>query len=191
MPNFDTEYTKPNPDTEHDTEHTNFLGIPVHGVIVRGNVPKDQRPLEDLAPLLQALLDDDTIVEFGWSQYTPYFNDGEPCVFGANGLWVRTVTDMAGSEEEEDEGVSERLGVEYGHPSLGEMNWEWRGAPGLRERVFVGYEGPDQARLERCLALNKAIESGNFDKVLLDVFGDHAEITVSRSGIQVEFYYHD
>lgn len=181
----------PNFDTEHDTEHTNFLGIPVHGDIVRGGEMKDQRPLEDLAPLFQALLNDDTIVEFGWAQSTPYFNDGEPCIFSADGLWVRTVTDTGSEEEDEDEPVSERLGVEYGHPSLGEMHWEWRGTYPNSERVFTRYEGPDQARLERCLALNKAIESGNFDKVLIEAFGDHAEITVSRSGIQIEFYHHD
>lgn len=25
-----------------------------------------------------------TLTSFGWRQYTPYFNDGEECVFGAN-----------------------------------------------------------------------------------------------------------
>jgi hypothetical protein len=24
----------------------------------------------------------------GWTQYTPYFNDGEPCVFSVNDLYV-------------------------------------------------------------------------------------------------------
>lgn len=28
------------------------------------------------------------IIKFGWTQYTPYFNDGDPCVFRYNGMYV-------------------------------------------------------------------------------------------------------
>jgi hypothetical protein len=167
---------------------TNFLGIPVNGDITRGSDRVEQKPIEELQPILQAVLNDPTVVEFGWRQYTPYFNDGEPCEFGVNGLWVRTETDRD-VEDQYD------LEVEYSHPSLGEMTGgEWVNdpdRPGRRKKVGDRYEGPDQARYERCHALDGAIQGGAFEHVLLNAFGDHANITVRRDGIEVEFYEHD
>lgn len=60
-----------------------------------------------------------------------------------------------------------------------------------RRYTRVGYEGPDEARFDRCMELNRALESGAFDNVLLEHFGDHAMITVRKDGIEVKFYDHD
>jgi hypothetical protein len=158
--------------------HVSFLGIPVEGQILRGHrVP--QRPLEELRPLLRALLDDEAVVEFGWRQYTPYFNDGEPCVFGVGEFWVRT--DVDGRRvDPEDLQVGEYVGP---HPSLGGRR-RVSGRPGP-------YQGRHEARYQRAYALARALEQGGFDDVLLEAFGDHAEVTVRREGIQVRFYEHE
>jgi hypothetical protein len=55
-------------------------------------------------------------------------------------------------------------------------------APSTRART--------KARYDRCREL-RPLEGGAFENVLLDAFGDHANITVRRDGIQVEFYDHD
>ena len=170
--------------------HTNFLGIPIDGKIQRSEGRAAQRPRSELEPLIRALVEDDTIVEFGWQQFTPYFNDGEPCVFNAYGLWVRTISDSKNEDEDEDE--DEDLSVEFAHhPSLGRIEWEYIGQWPDRERRIKTYEGPDLHRLERCIALDDAIQSGAFDDVLLDAFGDHADITIRRDGITIDFYSHD
>lgn len=164
---------------------TNFLGIPVQGDITRGSDRVEQKPIEELQPILQAVLDDPTIVEFGWRQYTPYFNDGEPCTFSAHGTWVRTDADKDADEDELEM---------WGHRTLGKVTTEWGAIdPATRRQVVVSetYEGPDRARYDRCKALESAVEGGHFEHVLLDAFGDHANITVRRDGIQVEFYDHD
>ena len=164
---------------------TNFLGIPVNGDITRGSDRVEQKPIEELQPILQAVLDDPTIVEFGWRQYTPYFNDGEPCTFSVHGTWVRTTDD-----EDADENELEM----WGHRSLGKVTTEWGDFDPTTKRRTVAsetYEGPDRARYDRCKALEKAVEGGHFEHVLLDAFGDHAEIKVRRAGIEVEFYDHD
>ncbi len=166
------------------TEHRNFLGLTVEGDITQGSTRVEQRPVEDLQPTLQAVLDDPTILEFGWRQYTPYFNDGEPCKFSIYGLWVRTNTD----EDTDD------LNLDSGHPSLGEEPYIEVADPsraGGRTWKKGPYQGPDQARYERCHALRRAIEGGEFENVLLAAFGDHAAVTVRRDGIQVDFYEHD
>jgi hypothetical protein len=165
-----------------------FLGIPVDGEITRGSDRKDQRPIAELQPILQAVLDDPTVTEFGWQQYTPYFNDGEPCEFGVSGLWVRT-TDLPSTDEDEDaDEDTYRLEV-YRHPALGKRPRTWN--PTTRDYDEAAYEGPDEARYDRCRALAKAIEGGEFENVLLDAFGDHARVTVRKTGIEIEFYDHD
>jgi hypothetical protein len=175
--------------------HTSFLGIPVEGDISRGEARVPQRPLEEFQPLILAVLNDPTIIEFGWTQYTPYFNDGEPCVFGAGDIWVRTDADKArveeGDDEEDEVDYLEALNVTYGHPSLGKYEYSYTGTYPDREKHVVSYQGPDPERLDRCLALNQAVTGGEFDNVLLEAFGDHARVTVSKSGIQIEFYEHD
>lgn len=168
---------------------TNFLGIPINGDITRGETRVEQKPIEELQPILQAVLDDPTIVEFGWRQYTPYFNDGEPCTFSVHGTWVRTDADTDVDDDYE-------LDLDGGHRTLGDEphikvpadgvgatnGWKWEKGP---------YEGPDKGRYDRCHDLRKAVEGGSFEHVLLDAFGDHANITVRRAGIEVEFYDHD
>lgn len=168
-----------------------FLGIPVEGDITKsGRVA--QRPLEDLAPIMQALLDDEGIARFGWRQYTPYFNDGDACVFSARGVWAARPEDL--DPEDPDTIDTGELDIDYGSRLGGYEGGEWvpdpENAP-LNKLVGARYEGPDQARYDRCRLLSQAIESGRFDDVLLDAFGDHAEITVTREGITVESYEHD
>lgn len=170
------------------TTNRNFLGIPVQGDYTEGARRREQRPIEELQPIMQAVLDDPTIVEFGWRQYTPYFNDGDPCEFDVYGTWVRTDADT----DVEDDYVYE-LEVD-GHRSLGKVSGDWiedPENPGTRVWQKRPYEGPDEARYDRCQALYGALQGGEFEVVLLKAFGDHAAITVRRDGIQVEFYDHD
>lgn len=175
------------------TDTKNFLGIPISGDISYGEKRVDQRPLEELAPIMQAVLDDPTIVAFGWLQYTPYFNDGDPCVFSAHSLWVQTDQDHQKTSEfyhdpyEFQQWREEELTVGYSHPTLGK-----RGSERVDGRwIDKGYIGSDKARYDRCVALAHAIERGAFHDVLLENFGDHATITVKKTGITVEEYSHD
>lgn len=144
-----------------EVEYTSFLGVPVKGTIRRGATRVDQRPIEELRPLLEAVIADEKIVEFGWDQYTPYFNDGEPCEFSVYAPWVRTTGDA-------EDAKTWNLEVQ-GHPTLEEDDPTWTKAE----------------------ALGAAVEGGAFENVLLEAFGDHAQIVVRKDGITVEFYEHD
>jgi hypothetical protein len=160
------------------TTRPSFLGIEIKGDI-KSNRSTPQRPKEELAPIVQAMLDDPRVVEFGWRQYTPYFNDGDPCHFRSYGAWVRLDSDSDDAEDYE-------LSLEE-RDDLGERPVKWVG----NERHVGAYEGPDEARHDRCDALYRAIDSDEFDDALLELFGDHAEVTVRRDGIQVDFYEHE
>lgn len=212
----------------------NFLGIPIDGSITRGDRRVPQRPLSELEPLIRAVLEDPTMHSFGWTQYTPYFNDGEPCIFDVNEPWFRTVADVenadrAEAREQRERGLAAmRVAVNAGtlHPDVlaraeeeaaeadEDYDYDYEdndsfvlssyggGHPtlGKRDRTFDfesrthingAYTGPDEARYDRVRALADAIEGGAFDDVLLDAFGDHAQITVTRDGVTVREYSHD
>ncbi|MFI7642434.1 hypothetical protein [Nonomuraea sp. NPDC049400] len=162
------------------TSTNSFLGIPVVGDINEGEKRAKQRPIEELAPLLQAVVNDPYVAEFGWTQYTPYFNDGDPCTFGVRGeVWFRTV---------EDADVDDTYELELNnHPTLGIRRWN-RDA---RRYDEIRLSPEKREVYDRCDALNTALEGGEFLDVLLEAFGDHAEITVKKDAIQVEFYQHD
>jgi hypothetical protein len=159
---------------------TTFLGIPVEGEITRGDKRAEQRPLAEFAPLMQAVLDDPLIEEFGWHQYTPYFNDGDPCVFSAYGAWVHTAekTDSDIDDEEQQ--------LDY-HPVIGIKRWDEKS----RSYARVKQTPEHSAAYNRVKELSDAIEGGHFDDVLLDAFGDHAMVIVKKDSITVEFYEHD
>lgn len=175
--------------TEAKAPRTLF-GIPVHGDF-HGEPKIAQKPIEDLFPLVKALLDDKTITEFGWQQYIPGFNDGEPCVFGTSGLFAKVAVPQDADEDDEDD---------YGHDGwdrdgggnydryIGENSyhleylqddgtwapqWSRRGS----RRIKDVYTGPDEARRDRIEALMSAIDSGAFDFALEEKFGYNVEIT--------------
>lgn len=43
-----------------------------------------------------------------WTQYTPYFNDGDPCEFSTNASWAELNYD-GGDDEEDDDDDSEKV----------------------------------------------------------------------------------
>jgi hypothetical protein len=93
---------------------------------------------------------------FRWAQYTPYFNDGDECVFGVN--------DLFGYKEGDDEDDEGSLSC-YGDTKNPELESDFESLT----KQFGGIE----------------------PSVLKDLFGDHAEIRVNRSGIEVTEYSHD
>ena len=180
--------------------HTNFLGIPVDGDITRGSSRVEQKPIEELEPLLRAVLDDPRINTIGWRQYTPYFCDGDPCEFSVGQPWFTTTglptLKLDGEEglvEEDDEEDDEDGGYEYEinrtspHPTLGGPTSRYNGS-GFDE---TPYRGPDEQLWKACKELSDAIEGGAFEDVLLEAFGDHATVRVRATGITVDSYEHD
>lgn len=142
---------------------TTIGDIPVQGTITRSHRQAvEQKSLEELTPLIQAVLNDPTCAEFAWNQYTPYFNDGDPCEFGIHGVFA-----MPPINNDVEEYSDDRWDYEvYGRSKDGKFS------PAV-------------------LALCEAVEGGAFDNVLLEHFGDHAEVALKADGFHVEFTEHD
>lgn len=180
---------------------TEVFGIPVSGTPRRGRGGNmDQRPLSDLRPVFEALLADERVIEFGWEQYTPYFNDGDVCEFSVGDTWIRTVDD----EDVED---LYDLRVDNSHPTLGDMEWRkmtdeeyalkviehknrgWWGTP----HNYAHFPKPGGAKYPDLLELVKKldVQAAKYEDAMYDAFGDHAQVTVTKTGIQIDEYDHD
>lgn len=156
-----------------------FIGMSIVGNVTRSD-RKNQRPVEEFQPIVKAAIESEGVSEIRWTQYTPYFNDGEPCVFHAHGLRSVTVDGVHVDE--------------YGYGDdhervIGSRPYNWSAAG----RIPAGpYVGPNEARYDALEVLNSALGGGEFEDVLLDLFGDHAEIRiVPGDAIHVEYYEHD
>lgn len=102
------------------------------------------------------------VTAVGWTQYTPHFNDGDPCVFRVHEFYATTKTDMDFArvsrlyDDEEETGFAE--------------SYSLTGA--TKEAVN---------RLER-----------SKDKDLFQVaFGDHVMVIATPAGFHVNEYSHD
>lgn len=148
-----------------DNRPQELLGFSITGNYSRfTELQAEQYPLSQLLPVLQKVIDDHTVAEFGWTQYTPYFNDGEACIFHAYGVWVSTVepSDSPDDDDYEDEYKSDKFAV---------RSYSWK---------------DEELSPDHWIDLEKAIEGGHFYSALLETFGDPAEVTWSRK--EAEFH---
>lgn len=141
------------------TRQSELLGIPITGDYNSGHEGVEQYPLADFQLIFGELMQDETITEVGWQQYTPYFMDGDPCYFGIHGgPWVKPFSRKFDDEYEEDD---------------------------------YKYDGAYNDPRPHVKAFYEALHSGHFEHVLVELFGDHALVTVTRDEIRVEYYSHD
>lgn len=143
----------------------------------------------------------DVVQEFGWNQYTPYFNDGEPCVFGAHEAYV--LEKGLDPEEHEDLISDARWGegtpkfseyadgyplskVLYRDPEDGSLR-KWSHADNPEEIPNPNYDPKYGDPYNAIHDLRNLLD----DNTLLELFGDHAEIRVTADGVEVEECSHD
>lgn len=134
--------------------------------------------------------DNPTIEAVRWVQYTPYFNDGDPCTFSLSSPEIRfndgQKKDGWGDDEEDEYGDRYSYGDSpYWYEQMSLYTWdeETKHLPWAeRTRTYHPSYEPLQ-KLERDMNLN--------EKVFEMIFGDHVQITATREGFQIEEYYHD
>jgi hypothetical protein len=123
---------------------------------------KSKAAFTDVAKLI---FEKHPVVEsFSWAQYTPYFNDGEECVFSANTDYFN----LNGQDEYED-GSKETI---------------WRN----------GKDIPNPDHKPEISAAREDIQeflSQFDDSVFRDMFGDHKHVTVTKTETIVEDHEHD
>lgn len=121
-----------------------------------------------LAPLLSQ---SKRIESIGWRQYTPYFNDGDECIFGVHNddLTINGIDDYDG-DENEIAFIKEKI---------------WNGDNWV---VNTNLDKPEFELLQQIEKVLRSIP----DDFYKDLFGDHVRVTVYKDGrIETEEYEHD
>lgn len=117
----------------------------------------------------QFFVDNPDVQLITWTQYSPFFNDGDECVFSVNEVMCTNATeeecDNIGGYDIELSEEAEQAG-KWVHP-------EWK-----HERDIPGFD-----ELSSFISQN--------EDLMEELFGNHAQIIITRDGIQVDEYDHD
>jgi hypothetical protein len=118
-----------------------------------------------------------------WRQYTPYFNDGEECVFGAHTDDFR-VNDYDQYDDDSDDSSEYKNVMPYNETR---GSWHTNAHTGQREWRYLNPES-------RAVKIKEAIQ-GFLSQLDNDdyktMFGDHAKVIVMKNKVIVEEYEHD
>lgn len=102
-----------------------------------------------------------------WRQYTPYFNDGDPCVFRLQDVTFKQAqAEEPGEAEYEDED-------DY-----------------LEGFSDLPHSWSDRKHTSLTLAI-EAFEKDRVEDLYKNCFGDHVTITATRDGVEVQEYEHE
>lgn len=135
---------------------------------VKANFISEAKEL--IGPAITALFKDHPEIKaLKWTQYTPYFNDGEPCVFSVSGVYASTAADVSSDDDADDD---DRWCYAYRHDKT---------VP----------EGFTKAGWKAFCSLAETIEANESADVLEAAFGDHVSVFANSAGIEVEEYDHD
>jgi hypothetical protein len=107
-----------------------------------------------------------------WTQYTPYFNDGEPCKFGVKDVHIFTEYEFPKEDYKHitDQGVYE--GTDTWYLNHAKYREDWMSDEFAEDyKMFMAFQ-EDEDTMET-------------------IFGDHVQIWITPEGIQVDEYDHD
>lgn len=109
-----------------------------------------------------------------WTQYRPYFNDGDECTFSVNDATFSNAIDY-----------DDIRNVRYGEYDGDDKNiWAYDGYYLKNNKSYL-----EDSQI--CYQFNEFISSCQIKDVMYDLFGDHAEVIATRQGFSIEQYEHD
>lgn len=120
-----------------------------------------------------------------WTQYTPYFNDGDTCTFGVNSPTFTNAPDAENVRWGEYEGDEEDVfAVE--NPA-----WVMKSDSEYYNDDKEAIQKAGGIDVDSCEAFDRMICSSAMEEVMLAMFGDHVKVIATRDGFEVEEYEHD
>lgn len=110
------------------------------------------------------------VTSLSWTQFAPYFNDGDECVFSVHPLTASNASDGTDS-------------ISYGEYE-GDEEDVW---------VYDGDYGSDEVPPHIDAALDEfssLIQSDSLSDLFRSLFGNHTRVTCTREGIKTDSYDH-
>lgn len=162
-----------------------FIGKPIEGDKAPTNLPPEQAPDGDLELAFLKVFQFNEVRAVRWRQYTPYWNDGEPCLFHIYEIFLKFSTT---GENDGDYGDGYVGAYDKTYKALlGEYKW----VGNYESRMRVPVTSPNPALTTACWGLEAAITRGRHSLLLQELFGDHAIVTATREKFDIQFYEHD
>lgn len=144
----------------------------------------------------------DQVATFGWQQYTPYFNDGDPCEFSKGEIFIYSPQEIEDEDKDisywESEGIFGYRGNSktlHKHKETGETtdyipyNREARETP---THLYESVPNPDyDPDLDK--AKDAVIKLCNLidEDTALALFGDHTTVIVKPTGVETDDCEHE
>lgn len=131
------------------------------------------------------------VEEIYWTQYTPYFMDGEPCTFGVNDMYMK-ITDLNKAREVLDRRCTWETEYDYknGKTTFVRPYEDGELAEALEENEWG--EGLDISSALPGTTLAKDLNTIMVDNELYEsVFGDHVIVRVTANRIETEHHEHE
>lgn len=170
----------------------NLHGRPIYGDISHygEKKPVKQWPTEKFLEQLDALLAHPEVESVRWTQYTPYFNDGDPCEFSTHELYLKLVGDDDSGENEDGFRTSFDLGDWPEGYYDTHSRWDKSKLPFDPVDYIPNFEAADPKSIIAAFeTVGKSM--AHYEAKFREVFGDPARVTATRGGFDVEHYDHD
>jgi hypothetical protein len=163
-------------DLNKDSVSRDFFGVKIEGSIYEERPDTPQKPFSELKPYFDALWEKG-VLAISWTQYTPWFNDGDTCEFNVHAPGFTTNHKVAeawlnGDREWEDEAGDYQDASRYNY----EAPWSDK------------YPHPDGLSKDD---LELPIDHCEFEYAMLAKFGNHTEVVVTPTRVIQWEYSHD
>lgn len=188
---------------------SDILEYTITGRSIDGDIsPTDQNTTpqidkDEFLTLLDAILSLPNVAAVKWDQYTPYFNDGDPCIFSVQE--PRVIFDFEGTDFDNSTEDNQLFPGDYRDYDDGYTTsnlWTRIDKDGYSGLFLPGHGGLNKAKVSFASskgintepyydALTNFSHTSQWERVALTNFGDHAEVTATLSGFSVETYEHD
>lgn len=153
---------------------------------------------KEFIPVITDLLAKSDLIEsIGWTQYTPYFNDGEPCTFDVNTYDLLINGDWEYETEELNETIYKEIETEEELQSVIEENERsgrtensWYKQPVIGTSHSFPNDSFNSKEHDLLEEIKKVIQSVP-DEIMESMFGDHVKVTIFKDGTtETEEYDH-
>ena len=121
-----------------------------------------------------------------WTQYTPYFNDGDECVFSIGDVYFTNATNLDeitswGEYEPDDENVFSVSNPAY----IMNNDREYYKKDRAKLRALKNFNADD------CELLSKMINSNEMENIMRAMFDNHVRVVATKDGFDVQEFEHE
>ena len=162
---------------------------PIEGAKFEEKATATQLGSEAFLAALDKVLALEGVKYVAWSQYTPYFNDGDACEFSVHAVAVALDESFHGDDLDEDnlEGL---YGSAWEEPLFGEYDLYEYLASNYNNKKFELNGKPTKAIYDGLREFEGLLQS-SFEYLVKANFGDHAQVRADADGFSVSEYEHD